>query len=329
MDSREIVRRTLEFTGPERVAVSFPPSDFVFASPLIPNPQGEWRRTGEQAWERTDEWGNLWRRLDPTSKGEVVCGALQDLEEVGTFSLPDFSNPDYYAGARRAFSDQPDRWHIGSIQGFTFSVARKLMGMEAYLMALALERTRIGLLHERVDEQVRVQIEQMRAAGADCIMIAEDWGAQTRLLISPRLWRQEFKPRFTALCACAHTAGLWVFMHSCGKMTDIIPDLIEAGVDLLQFDQPRIHGIDLLQKFQAGARITFWCPVDIQTTLQSKDERSIRREARELVEKLWCGRGGFVAGYYTDEPSVGLEPTWQQIASDEFMQQGRRERFLR
>jgi hypothetical protein len=155
-------------------------------------------------------------------------------------------------------------------------------------------------------------------------MIAEDWGTQRQTLINPELWREVFKPRFVDLCAHAHALDLKVFMHSCGKITAIIPDLIETGVDLFQFDQPRLHGIDVLGQFQDSG-VTFWCPVDIQKTLQTRDEMAIRAEAMEMLTKLWRGRGGFVAGFYSDEASIGLEPRWQQIACDEFLQRGRRE----
>jgi len=328
VNSREIVRRTLEFEYPDRVAHSFLPSDLIGAGPEIPNPDGEWRKINDREWRRTDEWGNVWGRVDETSKGEIVEGALDNLDKVETFPLPDFSNPEYYDNARQTFGSSPDLWHIGFIHGFTFSMARKLRRMEQYLMDLLLERGKITILHDRIDEQIKVQMKRIGEAGADSIMFAEDWGTQTQTLISPKLWREEFKPRFADLCSYAHSLGLKVFMHSCGKMTAIIPDLIETGVDLFQFDQPRVHGIDTLQGFQQQAKVTFWCPVDIQTTLQTKDEAAIRQEASELLEKLWCGRGGFIAGFYWDEPSIGLEPKWQQIACDEFLQKGRRERFI-
>ena len=111
-------------------------------------------------------------------------------------------------------------------------------------------------------------------------------------------------------------------MHSCGKITAIIPGLMEAGVDTLQFDQPTLHGIDTLAEFQKSGRITFWCPVDIQKTLQTRDEATIRAEAGELLDKLWKGRGGFIAGFYADEPSIGLAPEIQGWASDEFLKHG-------
>lgn len=323
MKPREIVQRTLEFQSPQRVAHSFSPSDFNWGTPYIPNPAGAWEKVGDQAWERTDEWGNVWRRLDPTSKGEVERGAVADLADAATCPLPDYSNPAWYAAAREAFAAAPDLWKIGGIQGLTFSIARKQRRMEQYLMDLMLDLDRLRILHDRVDEQIRAQMLQLKAAGADSIMFWEDWGTQNQLLIHPRLWRSEFKPRYRELCGYAHSLGLKVFMHSCGKMTVIIPDLIESGVDLLQFDQPGVHGIETLAHFQEQAKITFWCGIDIQTTLQSCDEDRIRREADEMLERLWRGRGGFVAGFYADEASIGLDPVWQRAGVEEFSRRGK------
>jgi hypothetical protein len=117
-------------------------------------------------------------------------------------------------------------------------------------------------------------------------------------------------------------------MHSCGAIGAIIPGLIDAGVDLLQFDQPTLHGIDTLASYQGRGKITFWCPVDIQKTLQTKDEQKIRAEARELLDKLWKGKGGFMAGYYEDNESIGLDPKWQEYACDEFIKRGRKENYI-
>jgi uroporphyrinogen-III decarboxylase len=201
-------------------------------------------------------------------------------------------------------------------------MAQALRKFDQYLMDLVSEPARIVLLHDRIDEQIRWQIQRLREAGADSIMAWEDWGTQARTFVSPRLWRQEFKPRYRSLCTYAHSLNCSVILHSCGKLTEIVPDLIECGVDVLQFDQPRIHHIETLAQIQRRSRVTFWCPVDIQTTLQTHDETLIRREADELLDALWAGRGGFIAGFYTDPASIGLEPHWQAIACDEFSRHG-------
>jgi uroporphyrinogen decarboxylase len=116
-------------------------------------------------------------------------------------------------------------------------------------------------------------------------------------------------------------------MHSCGQIEPIVPGLIDAGIDLLQFDQPDLHGIDTLAGRQENATITFWCPVDIQVTLQTRDREVIEAKVREMLDKLWKGRGGFVAGYYSDNESIGLDPKWQRIASEAFLRYGVQSRY--
>jgi hypothetical protein len=165
-------------------------------------------------------------------------------------------------------------------------------------------------------------IRNYAAAGVDAVMFPEDWGTQTQTLVSPDLWCEEFFPRFVKLCGLAHDLGIKVFMHSCGQIEAIVPGLMEAGIDLLQFDQPDLHGIDILAGHQERGKITFWCPVDIQKTLQQRDEQVIRAKVREMLDKLWRGRGGFIAGFYGDNVSIGLDPKWQEIACDEFTKVG-------
>jgi hypothetical protein len=101
-----------------------------------------------------------------------------------------------------------------------------------------------------------------------------------------------------------------------------VPGLIKAGIDLLQFDQPDLHGLDNLARHQEQGGITFWCPVDIQFVLQTKDQKIIRDKAKEMLDKLWKGKGGFIAGYYGDNASIGLEPEIQDYACDEFLKRG-------
>ncbi len=322
MNPREIVRRTLDFENPDRVARSFGESDFVSAGCSARGHATDWREVGGGRWERTDEWGNTWGRLESHSKGEVTRGVLADWSDLDRYVFPDFGRPEDYADVRKVRQEYPDRWLIGGLPGFTFNVARYMRRMEEYLADLILERDRIRALHDRVDTVLEAMIRQHAEAGADAVMFPEDWGTQTQTLVSPELWREEFYPRFEKLCGVAHERGLRVFMHSCGQIEAIVPDLIRAGIDLLQFDQPELHGLDTLAAHQDRARITFWCPVDIQKILQTRDEKLIRARARAMLEKLWRGRGGFVAGRYMDEPSIGLEPRWQDAACDEFLRHG-------
>jgi hypothetical protein len=136
------------------------------------------------------------------------------------------------------------------------------------------------------------------------------------------MFRELFKPGIGHLCGLAKDLGLARWMHSCGGMTKLIPDLIEAGVQVFQFDSPTgAHGIDYLND-HFGGQVSFWCPVDIQKTLQTRDPVKIRAEARELCEKLGGHQGGFIAGYYGDNRSIGLDPSVQDIACQAFVEFG-------
>ena len=314
MTPREIVRRTLEYAGPERVARSYGDSDFCHVGCAAKTHSTQWKDIGNGRWERTDEWGNTWGRVDPTSKGEVVKGVLEDLPALESYEFPDYSRSDDYTCVSDRRAEVPDKWLLGGMPGFSFNIARKMRKLDQYLMDLVLESDRIHELHDRIDVMLEDMIRNYAAAGVDGVMFPEDWGTQSQTLISPPMWREEFFPRFQRLCGIAHDLGIKVFMHSCGKIDAIVPGLMEAGIDVLQFDQPDLHGIDILASHQKRGKITFWCPVDIQKTLQQGDEGVIRRKAREMLGKLWHGSGGFIAGYYDDNASIGLDPKWQDYA---------------
>jgi hypothetical protein len=323
MTSREIVSRTLEYSRPERVARSFGDSDFCWAGCSAKTHATNWKEISGGRWERTDEWGNTWARVDPTSKGEVVKAVLEDISDIADYEFPDYSRPDDYACVSECHSAFPNKWLIGSMPGFAFNIARKMRKLDQYLMDLVLEADRIHELHDRIDLMLEDMIRNYAAAGVDSVMFPEDWGTQSQTLISPVMWREEFFPRFQKLCGIAHDRGIKVFMHSCGQIEAIVPGLMEAGIDVLQFDQPDLYGIDVLAGHQKRGQITFWCPVDIQKTLQRRDEQIIRAKAREMLDKLWHGHGGFIAGYYSDNASIGLDPKWQEHACDEFSKAGR------
>lgn len=324
MNSREIVWRTLEFTGPERVAASFPEphwNDFCHVNYEIPDFSRDWKGVGGGRQEYVDEWGNTWARVDTSSKGEVSRGVLEDWADLDALQLPDLANPAYFDEVRRICQDPAnERFRVGGLPGFPFNIARKMRKLDQFLMDILLEPEKVGTLLRRIEDLLADTMTCYAAAGVDGVMFPEDWGTQRTLMIRPEVWRRVFKPGFERLCGVAHDHGIKVLMHSCGKITSIIPDLAEAGIDLLQFDQPTLHGIDVLASFHG--KMTFWCPVDIQKTLQTQDEAAIEAEARAMVREIGGPDGGFIAGYYGDNVSIGLDPYWQDVACRAFMRYG-------
>jgi uroporphyrinogen decarboxylase len=321
--SREIFEATLTFAGPPRIGMTLPepyPNDLLSAGrrrcenePLEPR-RGEMRR-----WR--DEWGVTWASLTDYDMGEVVEPAIGDWSDLDRYQPPDLGRRADYAQAAERFAADAEHFRAGGLPGFVFNVARKLRRLDNYLCDLMLEPANVRRLNDLVRAELLKAIDCWAAAGADAVLFCEDWGTQDRLMISPAMWREVFQPEFRLLAGRAREHGLYVLMHSCGKITDVIGDLIDCGVHCLQFDQPRLHGIETLSRL-FGGRVTFWCPVDIQKTLQTRDRGQIRDEAKLLVEKLGGFGGGFVAGYYGGNEAIGLTPDVQDIACKAFVEFG-------
>jgi len=322
MTPREIVLRTITFARPERIAMGLPdpyPKDFVSAGTSAdPNWKPSRTFSPEQGAMWEDEWGNVWARLDNFSKGEVVEGALSDWSQLDDYRMPTYDDPSRYQAARATFAEHPGRFKIGGLPGFPFAIMRYLRRMEVFLADLILHPREVRCLADRVTALLVRCIENWAAVGADGVMFAEDWGTQDRLLVSPAMWRELFKPDFQVLCSAARRCKITVWMHSCGYIYDIISDLIECGISVLQLDQPGLFGVDRLAS-EFGGRVTFWCPVDIQRVLPTGDAERIEAFARDMVVKLGANGGGFIAGYYGGNEAIGVRPEWQDIACRAFV----------
>ena len=327
MTSREIVKMSLEFAGPPRIPYGmgggFPCDMHSVGRSGAPNSRSKpWKRC-DGHWEMTDEWGNVWRRLESITKGEVYKGVIEDgWELLDAYEFPKTDGADLYDGARQRCKELHEKGYfvLGSV-GWPFNIARYMRRMENFLADVAGDKERVKDLLQRIADILEVEIYRMADAGVDGIMSGEDWGTQDRLLVHPNSFREIFKPRFQQLCGAAHSRGLSVWFHSCGHVTEALEDWAEAGIDVCQFDQPELHGIDHLSK-NFGGRMHFWSPVDIQKTLQTGDPSAVEAAAREYIEKLGCFGGGFVAGYYGSNAAIGVDPELQAVACRSFMKYG-------
>jgi len=326
MTSRELLTKTLAFDHPDRIAMTLPPpypNDIrhIRIDPDPDRPDTNWEEVGGGRWEYTDEWGNTWARVEGHSKGEVARGAVEDWAQLDDLPLPDYDRPDRYDTARAQCAAETEKFRAGGIPGFPFNVARKMRRLDQFLMDLALEPDNVERLLALVEKRMDNAIRRLAEAGVDGIVFCEDWGTQDRLLVSPAMWRRFFKPGFQRLCATAHERGLYVLMHSCGCIYEAMDDMIECGIDCFQFDQPQLYGIDWLADRFSG-RATFWCPVDIQNTLQTRDPARIEDDARRMIERFGEKGGGFIAGYYGDNVSIGIDPSVQDVACRAFVKYG-------
>lgn len=323
MTPREITIRNLELSGPERIGI-------VWGSGLTNDhcggtidmaPVKKW--TDDRFEWTVDVWGNTWHRILGMSQGgEISRPALEDWAMLEDWQLPDLDNPSRYDVVRAAFAAAGDRYRVSMLPGLPFAVCRYLRKMEVYLQDLLLERDRVDRLHDRVAGLLERMVDRYVACGADGIFTCEDWGTQERLLVSPALWREVFKPLYRRIVGHIHARGAHFILHSCGWVWDIIDDLAEVGVDALQFDQPALYGLERLAGRLQPLGICLYAPVDIQRVLPTGNRALIEAEARKMIRLFGGSRGGFIARQYGDLAGIGVEPAWDRWAYDVFVNEG-------
>ncbi|MCD6351335.1 MAG: hypothetical protein J7M26_04355 [Armatimonadetes bacterium] len=331
MTSREIITRVLTYDRPERIGLTYSPyqgqpriNDVIGVGPKAdPNSRATpWEDDGAGGEVRWDEWGCLWRRIKgKTTGGEVQLAPIQCWEDLDHYEPPTLDDPARYEHIPEVRQNHPDKYMLGSIVACAFNKARYLRRLEQYLLDLAEQPEQVKRLNRLVSDLVLAQVDLYADAGADGVFFCEDWGTEDRLLVSPAMWDEIFRPDFERLIEHAHSRGLTVWMHSCGYVRDIIPHLVDLGMDVLQFDQPELSDLDFLAEF--SGRVTYWCPVDIQKVLPTGDKALIQSRAREMLRKLASQGGGFIAKDYPDNHSIGVDPLWQHWGYEIFVAEGK------
>lgn len=337
MKPKEIIRRVVEFDNPPRIGYDFKYGHYTDFRGLDMKkdikPELEWQKPeffsdsfpqykDFNGFLRLDDFGNLWGKMshDLTGGGEVLEGALKDWSDLDNFELPDWDNPERFAHMPEVKKTQEDYWQIGWLGGFPFSLMRKMRKMENFLMDIIVEKENVKKLNDRVVKLLLGVIENYGKVGADCIFFCEDWGLQDRLLIHPDLWRELFKPSFKVLCGKAKEYDMKVFMHSCGYIYDILEDLIEVGIDVFQFDQPSLMGLDRVFEIFEN-RATLFASADIQSVLPTGDRKLIEQSTQKMVH-LFHKNGGFIARDYGDYRTIQVQQEWAQWMRNEFYKTG-------
>ena len=125
----------------------------------------------------------------------------------------------------------------------------------------------------------------------DILLMGDDFGTQNGLLVSPGMWADLLGPGFAEYINLARNYNIRVMHHTCGSVREIIPLMIERGLDILQSLQPEAAGMEPRQlKAEFGNRIAFHGGISIQRTMPFGTTEDIHSEVKDRVEAF--GRGG-------------------------------------
>ena len=190
---------------------------------------------------------------------EGIVSNMDDYLKHTQYLFPDHSNAIEGMTPWLSRQQQGDAVIWITLEGF-FWFPRTMMGFFKLMMAYYDQPELLHKICQDLLEFNLAWIDRWLAMDYQGLHFADDWGSQTNLLIAPDRWRQFFKPVYAAMFSKVKSAGLDVWFHSDGNIIDILPDLIELGVDrILTSGQKNLapEGMDLIAELveRAGDRV--------------------------------------------------------------------------
>jgi uroporphyrinogen decarboxylase len=170
-------------------------------------------------------------------------------------------------------------------------------GMETALMHMyenpALIEATVARIEDFYLEYCR-RLFDAAAGRADIFHMWDDFASQRGMIFSPEMWRRYYKPTYRKMFALAKSRGLYVWFHSCGAFPEVLPDLVDIGMDIWETVQAHLPANDPASlKKQYGGRITFCGAINTQQTLPFGTEEAVRREVRDRIRILGAN-GGYI-----------------------------------
>ncbi len=250
-----------------------------------------------------DQWGCRWDYALAGKTGVVSHSPLEEWSSFATWRVPPVPRvtPQQIEAAKQTRERYPV-W--ASVEQF-FQIMQNLRGTENIMMDFFTQPDEVRKLTDRllndyhlpaIDEQLKLQ--------PDILGMGDDLGTQIALLINPKTWREFLKPVYRQMVERIHQGNAKVWFHSCGHTREILPDLIELGVDIVN---PQIHCMDVAEYGEtARGRITIVPDVDRQRVMVNGSPDQVRQHVRRMYDLLGTATGGLI-GYAPMEPEMPFE----------------------
>jgi len=246
-----------------------------------------------------DEFGVVWNRTIDTDIGVVHDYLLKEHSLKGV-TFPDPQSPERYATLAATLARYPQQYHLVNIGFSLFERAWSLRSMPELLVDMIDAPAFVDELLEAITAFQLSVVEEVVKHDVDGILFGDDWGHQQGLLMGPRHWRRFIKPRLADLYGAVKRHGKAVFIHCCGKVQELFPELIELGLDVFNPLQPEVMNPYEIKR-QYGGRLAFYGGMSIQKVLPFGTPQEVRDEARRLIDGVGRG-GGFIIAPAHDMP---------------------------
>ena len=230
------------------------------------------------------------------------------LAELEDYPLDDLSTwDDSHLAAQVDEAHAQGRIAVGWV-GHMYETAWQIRGYEQFLLDTVERPAWAECLLERLFRQNIVRARAYARAGADWIRTGDDVANQQTLMFAPPVWRKLIFSRwqkvYQAIKAISPSTMIWY--HSDGNVLDVVPEMVDAGLDILNPLQPECLDVDAIHR-RFGHRLSLDGCIGTQSTMPWGSPADVRARVKECIEKYGRDGGLFIAPTHVLEPEVPLE----------------------
>ena len=223
-----------------------------------------------------------------------VDNSLKD-KDLDNFQWPNADLPGIFDHLTESLQANAGKRYVVGLQHLMFHErAFLLLGYEELMLLYATEPAFVEEVMDRILEFQLGLAKRYIDLGVDAVRIGDDYGSQLAMQMSPKTWRTVIKPRLAKVYDVYHAAEVVVMQHSCGNIVEIIPDLIEIGLDILHPVQPKAMSIERLGR-EFGKDLAFHGGIDTQELLPFGNPQEVKDATKQCVDLLGANRRYIIA----------------------------------
>jgi hypothetical protein len=259
-----------------------------------------------------DEWGIIWKsgavKRDKTM-GHPFIGPFHESYD----NLDDYHPPDVTEKSRYRFWNSStkliarDKYIYGCpTQAFLYDHSSFLRGFSNLMIDFKRNPHQVHKLIKIVSDVFYDQIQILKEVcpELDGIFVLDDLGTQKSPFIHPKLFRKFFFKPYKRIIDLTHDLGMDFLLHCCGNVKELFPLFIELGIDVMEFDQPNVTGVENYKKYAEQQKMAFWLSSDLQTTFIQWTPEDVTAEVKYFVKEIGNNYGGLAFSMYNDNRAV-------------------------
>ena len=229
------------------------------------------------------------------------------LKEIEEYPLENMSAWDYSYLTEKVKTAHAEGKVVFCFAGHMYESAWQIRGYEQFLMDMIDRPAWAECLLERIYQNNLFVAKAAAKAGVDILGTGDDVANQNAMMFSPDMWSELIHKRWKSVWqeAKAINPGIKTWYHSDGNLIDIVPQMVEDGLDILNPLQPECLDIDAIHR-RFGSRLTFDGCIGTQTTMPFGTPQQVKARVKEVIEKYGSEGGLIIAPTHVLEPEVPI-----------------------